>query len=157
MAGDIEINQLPLLTGLKNTDVIPISRGDSFTKKSKINDIAIITGEYPYEAGEQITTLMALSVINGKAYKFDKNNEAHYGKCIGIATQSVMTGETVNVIKEGKYENSGFNLIPDTQYYINDLSELTDIEPITGIAQPIGIALATNTILVKIDDPTILI
>lgn len=40
MAKDIEINQLPLLGPLQASDVLPISRGDSFTKKVSIQDVA---------------------------------------------------------------------------------------------------------------------
>lgn len=155
MANDTEINQLPLEKVILKTDVVPFSRNDSFTNKTTVNDINIVTAEFPYQAGEQITSLMGVALINGQAVKFNITDEAHYEKCIGIATQSVVFGETVNVVREGKYQNSGLILVQGDEYYINSLSELTNVPPTTGILQPIGIAIETDTLLIKIQDSTI--
>ena len=107
-----------------------------------------------FECGETISTGYAVALDSGLIYKFDINNSAYYGKCIGISNQTGNTGDNIIVTLQGtNIAVSG--LTQGYQYISSTAGVLTNTAPSTGIIQTVGVALNATTIEVQIQKPYI--
>lgn len=92
----------------------------------------------------------------GSVIAADPSNLAHANKVIGIALSTGVTGETVIVARQGSINCNAWILAPGTPYFLGAGGQLTDVEPITGFVQPIGIAETTITFYLQLGTPTLL-
>lgn len=60
-------------------------------------------------AGEDISALRAVRLVNGRAFYCDGNNPDHVGECVGLSlTAALMDGE-ITVLSVGQTIDSGWN------------------------------------------------
>lgn len=95
---------------------------------------------------------------NGEAFLFDQTDELNTYKAIGFTKTAVNIGDNVEVIYFGLLESAGWGLTPDTVYYANgSLGIISLTPPSVGISQAVGIALDSDTLLIELEEPVIVI
>lgn len=110
--------------------------------------------------------LIAGEILNGQVvviydgtglFLFDPTNENHYLKVIGFTKTSAVQGQLIKVLSGGEIIQQGWGLTPGELYYATINGQIT-LDP-TGltILQSVGIAKDSNTLLIQINQPLILI
>lgn len=89
---------------------------------------------------------------DGLLYPFDITNPLHYGKCLGVAEQSVVLGDICSVVTSGKSNLIGSGWISGVAYYIDSTGFLTTTPPIAGWLQQVAVGIDTEIISVGILD-----
>lgn len=119
----------------------------------KISQISIVG-----VAGEPITSYTIVRLIGGKAFYFDQTDENNYGFEVGMATQSAILNDPINVVLNGVIENIGWGLIQDSIYYVSGTNGgITTTIPTSGIFMRIGIALTSDKLKLDFSEPIIII
>lgn len=96
-------------------------------------------------AGEVISSGMAVIIRGEKVYKFDVNNEELYGHQVGIAvTASSNADEDINIQLDGIVHIPGLGLEPDTLYYIGNNSLPTIFTINMKLVVVIGVAISSD-------------
>lgn len=111
------------------------------------------TKEIQRTAGENITQGRAVILINSLVYHFDNTKTSHYGLVVGISKNNVLITETSTIIIEGVVNGLSGMIINKEIYAIT--TGLTDTAPTNAISQKIGVSLAVDLLLLKINNPII--
>ena len=104
-------------------------------------------------AGETIHAQRAVRVADGVLYHPDTSNTAHAPSVIGIALQSVATGEACTVRTAGTVTEPSWSWSPGF-VFCGDDGQLTQA-PGSGWLLVIGRAINPTTLDVDVDDPII--
>lgn len=116
-----------------------------------------ITADYvlagPVSSGDTVMP------VAGKVDRYDASNTASYGVNVGVSLQGGIAGDTVTVVYSGEAYVSGYGLVADLAHYadISNPGKLTTTPVGPGILQLIGVAKDSNTLIVDIKQPVILI
>ena len=103
-------------------------------------------------AGETINGGKAVFVdTDGLLYIVDITNPSHYEKCVGIAIQSVIAGDSCNIITSGYTSLLGSGWLPGEIYYISLTGLLTAIPPVIGWCQKIAMGINNDIISINIE------
>lgn len=86
----------------------------------------------------------------------DPTNIAHAGKIIGISLSSGLQDDKITVARQGSISCVTWSLVPGTSYFLGPGGSLTDVEPIAGFTQPLGIGETPTTFYIQIGTATIL-
>jgi hypothetical protein len=92
-----------------------------------------------FEAGEIIGGGRLLMLFNGKAYKFDADDEASYEKQIGFSINAALEGEIVKLVASGKIEVG--SLVQDAVYYAAQDGMLSTSPVVSGVFLAVGTAI----------------
>jgi len=100
-------------------------------------------------SGEVLGYPRAVMLVSNKAYLFQPVS-AFWNSMIGVTTQSVLANVSTPIITSGKIVYAGWGLVPNQVQYANANGVISNI-PLAGLGnmQPIGIALDSNTLLLK--------
>lgn len=101
----------------------------------------------------QITTKGSL--INADGSLADSALITGRGKALGLVMEDTASGFTANVITSGEFTNDTWSWSIGDKIYLNGTS-LSNVAPVTGYVQKLGVAKASNIIEVNIS-PSILI
>ena len=106
-----------------------------------------------YVSGEVLNsgTPVVINAVDGKVYKFDRTNTAHYENCIGVTTTSVAINTPVQVLSSGEL-NQYTSLTTGSTYYCGDSpgTITSTIPTTTGTIQKIGVAKNATTLSIDI-------
>jgi len=104
-------------------------------------------------SGENITKGDLVSIVNNRAYKASATSLT-YLPCVGIANQSVLANQSLEVILNGKFEGVSkvSDLTPDSFVFVSTINGKATTTPPTSpyYHQIIGIALNTQAIIINI-------
>lgn len=129
----------------ENTQVISTVHKDTLV----VNTGSIIPNVLRQVATRDIGGLRVLLADQSYA---DQSDDTSFGKVIGISKGAVITGEWLDIITSS--ELNGFTgLIPNEGIYLGSNGLITQIVPISGYIQQLGIALTSTSILVNISLP----
>ncbi len=104
-----------------------------------------------YITGEDVTAGQAVMVdSDGFLYIMDITDSTHFGKCIGVAEQSALTGVACTVIMSGYCSVIGSTWIAGDSYYIHTTGFLINTSPVVGWSQQIGNGVDTDIISVDL-------
>lgn len=104
-----------------------------------------------YIAGETINGGKAVMMdSDALIYVFDINNSSHFGKCIGVAEQSVISGDLCTIVGQGVSSLIGSGWTAGSKYYISSTGFLSSTSPILGWCQIVAIGVDTNIISVQL-------
>lgn len=109
--------------------------------------------EDKYMCGETIGGHKVVFLYNGMLYIADKENQNIFGKVIGLSTKAGMPNEFISIRKENILYLDGWNLIPNSHYYLNYNGGITNAKPSTGIIQYVGFAKTENELEINIQKP----
>jgi hypothetical protein len=110
-----------------------------------------------FVAGVTIPSPSVVMINAGLAYPFEPAVEANYFKVVGVSSNAVLSGGTVNVIPVGSLSSPG-SFVADSVYYAGAAGALTTTVPsATGISVKIGYALTTDVLVVDIYQPMVLL
>ena len=104
--------------------------------------------------GEAIGSGFLIYISGANAFKYSQNNLSLYDSIVGITNQSGNTGDVVEVILNGMCNQVG-GLTPGTQYYASNSGLLVSSIPVTGIVQPVGVAITASSISINLQKPYI--
>lgn len=100
-----------------------------------------------YTAGEVINGGKALYMnADGKVYHLDITDPSTYLQYIGIASQSAILNDPVNVVVQGKTQVLGSGWIAGQRYWIAATGFLATTPPATGLAKAVGVGVDADTI-----------
>lgn len=121
----------------------------------------VLNEQGPPGLNEGIITLIAPRSIGGHRVIIGNLDYADFldldtaGKVIGLTMNAADIGEPVNIRNSG--ELGGFsNLIINEPVYLGFIGGITQIKPIFGYCQQVGIAMSENKMIIKISEPVIL-
>jgi len=119
-----------------------VSTTGSNSTPSSANTINVTSGEvlgYP----------RAVMLVSSKAYLFQPAT-AVWNSLLGITTQSVLANVSTPIITSGLVTYAGWGLVPNQVQYANANGIISNL-PLAGVGnmQPIGIAIDTDTLLLK--------
>lgn len=100
-----------------------------------------------WEAGENISSGRLLEIRSGLVYYHDPNGTK---EPYGIAGNAALTGDDVTVTLSGDVTISGWGLTAEAIYYARDNGAINTSPNSTGRSQVIGVAVATDTLNVNI-------
>lgn len=133
-----------------------IAAGVTITGRERIINVPQESIEKLYTAGENISSGNVVMLSGGQVFKYDPSDENNYGKAIGIAKTSVLTGATVNVVLSGTVFIGGWGLVADDIYYAALAGAVANTPLASGMNNMIGVAKDSNTMIIDIDEPIIL-
>lgn len=85
------------------------------------------------------------------------NDLTHFNKVIGIILETKNQGESVKVQTGREVVNNTWNLVVGDSYYLGIGGNITNIAPITGFIQKIGMAKNSTTLSINLGTPIKLI
>jgi hypothetical protein len=85
----------------------------------------------------------------------DSGNSAHLGKVIGLSENQTNIGFSAKIITDGLVQNSGWSWTAGSPIFLNG-TILSQTPPSSGFIQQMGIAEASDTILVDVSFPILL-
>ena len=92
----------------------------------------------------------------GEVLPASSDNVTHAGKVIGIALQTGVAGDLVEVCRGGVITNLGWGLSPTENYFLGIDGFITNVVPMTGFLQEVGIAETADSMYLDLQPPTIL-
>lgn len=113
--------------------------------KPEYNSISCVAGEV-INSGEAV-----FIDSDNLLYVMDITDGSHYEKCVGVANQSVITGDICKVTTSGRLSVIGSGWVAGEIYYISSTGILTPTPPIIGWCQKVGVGIDTNTISINIE------
>ncbi len=104
-------------------------------------------------AGENISSYHAVVCINGLAYNADASTPSHAGKVIGVAINSALQNDAVNIQASGETDNLGFLFTAGQPVYLGNGGGLVQTTQTgTAFQQQIGVALSASRLLIALDE-----
>lgn len=91
---------------------------------------------FEVEAGEDISALRAIRLVNGKAFYCDGNDPTQLGECVGMSLTASLTGGEITVLSIGQAVDLGWSW-PTGAVYIGGNGVLSSV-PGTAFVQEIG-------------------
>lgn len=113
---------------------------------------SISGAKFPIVATEDIPSFLAVTSTGKMA---NSANSAHYGKVVGLNTESVLSGFVSQVQESGEIINPLWSWTPGDIIFING-TNLSTSAPSTGWSQNIGIAKSATAIVIALSDPVLL-
>lgn len=104
-------------------------------------------------AGEDIGVYKMVAISSGNAVLADHTNPAHSRSTLGINDTFTTTGNQTSVIVVGEIVNVGWSFTVDDPVFLSTTGDLTQTIPTTGFLLKIGIALASDKVLIDIQMP----
>lgn len=103
-------------------------------------------------AGETISALKVVYLLEGNAYTLDPNDEQHIFLLAGISLNTANQGQPLKIKRLGKITDRflNFNL---GRVFLGQNGTITQQIPSDGYSVLLGTANAANTVLLNIDDP----
>lgn len=101
-------------------------------------------------AGETISALQPVYLINDLAYIAKSGNESAIDAVAGIALTATMAGAEVTIIPFGEMEDSFWHWESNLPIFINAAGGLTQTAPTTGFSCIVATPLSATKILVNI-------
>ena len=108
------------------------------------------SGVIPVIAGEQISALRAIKVIDDKAYVCDSSNVEDADLCIGISVTAANQGESLAVQTSGIMEDSSWNFIAGQPIYFNAEGRLEQTVPLENFSQIIGYSITESKLKIEV-------
>ena len=139
------------------TDTKRWKTGDGVTPWNDLDYDDEIGSAATYIAGSAVGGHRVIMVEGSKAVHFDPSEENNTGKTLGVSKNAAVTDDNVTVIHQGIIKSSGWGLTPDAIYYAGPNGTMTATIPNSGILQRIGIAIDSETLMVKFSEPIVLI
>lgn len=99
-------------------------------------------------AGEALGYPRVVNIIAGKAYLFNPLT-AIAGSVVGLTTASVALGAIATIQPKGELLYTGWGLVTDKVMYAGANGVLSVTPPSSGLVQPIGVALTSDTLLIR--------
>lgn len=91
-------------------------------------------------------------VVTGAANYADNTDIATAGRAIGMTQGAAVLGATVNIVTVGELD--GFSgLTINNPVYLSTNGTTTQVLPITGYIQRIGVAISATKILINLSEP----
>jgi len=101
-------------------------------------------------AAHNIVAGRAVTVQGALAVYFDINNIAHAAGAVGIATNSALTGDVVNIQIVGECSDVGFSFAPGAPVFVTALSTLSNTPPAASSLLAIaGVATGVNSFVLR--------
>ena len=97
-------------------------------------------GNSRYTAGEDIESFRACIVKEGALHYADSSNTSHSRFTKYLSLTSGIQGEDIEVIEEGRYENSTLSLTVDSSYFLSTQGNASTTVPNTGFVQKLFVA-----------------
>lgn len=101
-------------------------------------------------AGATISGHRAVKIVAGLAQYADKDDLFAAESVLGITTNSALIGEDLVVVTFGEIQEGSWAWTQNLPIYLGDTGLLTQTPPLVGAAVELGIAIASDTILVRI-------
>jgi hypothetical protein len=94
-------------------------------------------------------------LLNGSAFKADKDNFYAASAVIGITTSAANTGETVEIATDSELSDNGWNWseVGSAMIYLGDDGSLTQSAPTSGSLVVIGRVISSTSIEIQIGQP----
>lgn len=96
----------------------------------------------------------AVSVSGGYAAYADSTDETTY--CVGLSMGAVSSGADVTLQSGGKMVVSGAGWTEDLPVFVSTNGTLTQVVPVIGYVQQVGMAFDSQTLIIEISEPTYL-
>jgi len=100
-------------------------------------------------AGENITVLNVVRRSGTEIFKADSSIISHASNLMGLATETITSGNFGRVFWEGEYTDGTWSWTPDGRIYLNGNGVLSQTPPSLGFIVVIGFAVTATTILVQ--------
>lgn len=81
---------------------------------------------------------------------------SQFASYVGISLAAAMPGDVVKYQQAGSVDETSWNWIAGLPVYAAEDGELTQAEPVTGVSQVVGVAIAATTILLGRYTPILL-
>lgn len=101
-------------------------------------------------AGATISGHRAVKIVAGLAQYADKDDLFAAESVLGITTNAALVGEDLNIVMFGEIQEGSWAWTQNLPIYLGDIGVLTQTPPTLGAAVELGIALTSDTILVRI-------
>lgn len=116
----------------------------------------IVSDVLVLESAENISSYMAVAVDNtGKAVKASADNFDHSQVILGLARQSVLTGEMLKIVQEGPVINNSWSWTPGLPIYLGLAGALTQSRDIGLFQIQLGVAISATKIELEMKDSII--
>lgn len=109
-----------------------------------------------FVAAEAISAIRVIYNNAGQASPADSTNAAHSGSILGITLTSVLIGNTVSYVSEGRLTTPGESWDQSKPLFFDNLGRLTQTPPASGFSMIVGVPVAADKIDVRISQPIIL-
>jgi len=152
LAGRSDANQHPAAA----VAIAPIATLGTETVQGALEALAERGG------AEEITPVAAVAVGAYKAAAFRANgqiepashdNPAHLSRLAGITLTSAAAGAVARVSVNGLVRFNGWAWTPGAPVFVGKNGDLTEMPPVTGFVQQIGIATGADALLVGVGIP----
>ncbi len=105
------------------------------------------------EAGENLSALQPIVVIDDLAYAADSSDASHYGRVVGIASTAATSGNNVTIKTDGARIQDAFFDFDGGLVYVGPAGTLTETPPASGFCQSIATAVASDALIVQLGPP----
>lgn len=103
-----------------------------------------------FEAGEAISALKLVRASDLATVLIGEKDTYVNSKCLGVALNTVLAGETLEVQEFGKLEDAFFNFPLNEPLFLGLNGLITDTPPVSGFSINIGHGLGTGAIFIDI-------
>lgn len=90
---------------------------------------------------------------DGRAFYADRSDPTHIGRIAGITTGAAAVGTSVSLLALGRMEEAGWSWTPFAPVYLGSTGVLTQIKPVVGHQQVLGVALSATTVFIRLREP----
>lgn len=108
-------------------------------------------GTLQYPAGENISALRVVYILDGVAYKADQSNLYETSGAIGLTTAAASIGQSVTIKTSGELSDNGWNWSNPTNpaIYLGADGALTQTAPTSGYVKEMAVAVMPTMIHIK--------
>ena len=107
-------------------------------------------------AGEAISALKAVYLINPTTCKLANNTDDIQGTVIGITLTGGNIGDTIRILSFGIMDDPFFTYTVNQPVFLGTSGNLITTQPSTGVLTEVGYGLGSGSFYVKINSPKIL-
>lgn len=129
-------------------------------------DIEVITdnGQLIVPGTNRVTYLAGGTIFGGRAVELNNQGRIIHANSsgsgfgiIGVAVQSGIEGNNIEVVTYGAFTDNSLNLQHDEPIFLRDNGLLSQTPPSNGVTVVIGSAISTNTMFIRIEQPIYMI
>ena len=108
-------------------------------------------------AGVDLAAAILVSVAaDGTLQPTSSSDTTQFGKVAGFTLLAVSAGAAVPFTMRDSLTNSAWALTPGEPVFAGQNGGVTQVEPVIGFVQPVGLAVSTTTIVADFGAPTLL-